>query len=153
PGMDGWGVLTELKGDPETAAIPVMVVSALEGGGGPRQLEVREWFVKPLDKDRFLERLRGSCPGLFAAGRPVTALVGGDEARARKLLRDLLVAEGVAVVEAEGGGAALRLLAEVEPDLVLLDLLMPDADGFAFVQAVRAEPRWGRLPILVVTGK
>jgi PAS domain S-box-containing protein len=153
PGMDGWQVLTELKGHPETAAIPVMVVSALEGSGPPRQLDVLEWFVKPLDKDRFLRRLHRSCPGLFTAGRPVTVLVVDDEPRSRKWLADLLESEGVTVIEADGGREALRLLAEVHPDLVLLDLLMPDTDGFAFVRAARGDPRWERLPILVVTAK
>jgi PAS domain S-box-containing protein len=153
PGMDGWEVLAELKGHAETASIPVMVVSALEGSGVPRQLDVLEWFVKPLDKDRFLGRLRDSCPGLFARGRPLTVLVVDDEGKARKLLCDLLGAEGMTVVEAGGGREALRLLGEVQPDLVLLDLLMPDADGFEFVRAVRGDPRWQHLPIVVVTAK
>jgi PAS domain S-box-containing protein len=153
PGMDGWQVLTELKGHAETAAIPVMIVSALEGSGLPRQLDVLEWFVKPLDKDRFLRRLRRSCPALFGAGRPVTVLVVDDEGRARKMLSDMLEGEGVTVVEAEGGREALGLLEHAHPDLVLLDLLMPQTDGFHFVQAVRGDPRWRHLPILVVTAK
>ncbi len=153
PGMDGWQVLTELKDQPETAGIPVMIVSALEGSGLPHQLDVLEWFVKPLDKDRFLRRLRRSCPRLFGEGRPVTVLVVDDEARSRRLLTDLLEGEGVTVIEAEGGSEALRLLGEVHPDLVLLDLLMPETDGFEFVRAVRGDPRWEGLPILVVTAK
>jgi CheY-like chemotaxis protein len=153
PGMDGWQVLTELKGRPETASIPVTVVSALEGSEPPRQLDVLEWFVKPLDKDRFLRRLRHSCPGLFGTGRPITVLVVDDERSARKLLSDLLACEGVTVIEAEDGREALGLLEHAHPDLVLLDLLMPEIDGFQFVQAVRAGPRWRHLPIVVVTAK
>jgi CheY-like chemotaxis protein len=130
-----------------------MVVSALEGSGLLRQLDVLEWFVKPLDKDRFLRRLRGSCPGLFRVGRPVTVLVVDDERRVRKMLSDLLEGEGVTVIEAEGGREALGLLEHAHPDLVLLDLLMPETDGFQFVQAVRGDSRWQHLPILVVTAK
>jgi PAS domain S-box-containing protein len=153
PGLDGWQVLGELKADPETAAIPVMIVSALEGRALPHQLDVMEWFVKPLEKERFLHRLHRSCPALFSDGRHVSALVVDDEKRTRKWLADLLEGAGVTVIEAESGGEALRMLGGVHADLVVLDLLMPETDGFAFVRAVRADPRWERLPILVVTAK
>jgi CheY-like chemotaxis protein len=153
PGMDGWQVLSELKGRPETASIPVVVVSVMDGQHLPREVDIADWVVKPVDKEQFLQGLRAACPTLFTPGRPLTALLVDDEPRTRKWLRDMLAAEGLTVIEAGSGAEALTLLPEVRPDLVLLDLLMPETDGFDFVEGVRADRCWQHLPILVVTAQ
>jgi PAS domain S-box-containing protein len=153
PGLDGWQVLTELKSHPETASIPVVIVSVDESRLPSGYLDVQEYFVKPLERDSFLRRLRESHPDLFNREQPVTALVVDDDPAARKLLGDLLRAEQIDVVEATEGAEALRLLDARRPDFILVDLLMPGMDGFDVVDAVRGRPDLKDLPILVVSSK
>jgi PAS domain S-box-containing protein len=153
PRLDGWQVLAELKSDPQTHDIPVVIITVLEDRQAPGNLDVADWFVKPLEREQFLARLRSACPGLFSPDRPLMALVVDDNAVARAWLRHLLAGEQVEVVEASSGAEALAQLEEQTPDFVLLDLLMPGMDGFAVVEAIRGQERLKSLPILVVTSK
>ncbi len=152
PRLDGWQVLTNLKADPATADIPVIVVTVLDEQP-PRNLDVVDWFVKPLDHEHFTERLHASCPWLFQAPRRVTALIVDDDASTRTLLRDWLQQDGLHVVEASRGEEVLSRLEENDPEVMVLDLLMPGTDGFAVIERIRNNPRFRALPILVVTGK
>ncbi len=154
PRMDGWQVLTELKSNARTASVPVVIVSVQEGSDRPSELDILDWFVKPLDRDRFIRRLRAAVPGLFASGGALTALVADDNPAARKYLHDLLTAEGIDVLEAVDGVAALEALNGTQRvDLLFLDLLMPRLDGFGVIAALQEQPRWQQLPIFIVTVK
>ena len=92
-----------------------------------------------------LQRVRGE-------GRAVLAVVE-DDAATRSLLERALTKAGWIVAEAENGRVALERIAESRPALVLLDLMMPEMDGFDFVAAVRDEPAWRSVPIVVITAK
>jgi CheY-like chemotaxis protein len=151
PQLDGWQVLTALKQDPGTAAIPVVVVTATEEHEPPSDLVVQEFFVKPLGREDFLRRLRAVQPALF--DRPLTVLVVDDEPADRKLLSDLLAAEGGQVLAASDGREAVEHLQRIRPDLVVLDLMMPEMDGFHVVEAIRDRPNCQDVPILVITAK
>ena len=152
PRLDGRQVLAELKADPHTRDIPVMILSSDENRELRPALDVVDWLVKPLDREQFLERLRQHCPDLFAPdGRPLTVLVADADATARVRLAELLAEEGVEVVQAAGGEEALARLEEQLPNLVLLDLRLPGLDGFALVEAIRSRSRLAHLPVLVVT--
>jgi signal transduction histidine kinase/DNA-binding response OmpR family regulator len=153
PKLDGWQVLTELKANPETVSIPVVVVSVTDDRRPGGHLAVREFFLKPIDRDPFLQRLRELHPDLFGAQGSFRALVVDDDPAARKLLSDMLAAEGAAVEEAANGKQALAALERGQPDLVLLDVLMPEMDGLEVVEAVRGRPEWSALPILMVTAR
>jgi CheY-like chemotaxis protein len=153
PRRDGWEVLTELKNDPATADIPVVVVTAGEDRTQPIELDVQEFFVKPLHREDFFRRLRAVQPELFGGGRPIKVLVVDDDPASRRWIGGLLSGEGVHVTEAANGREALEVLRSNLPDLVVLDLLMPEMDGFAVVEAIRGEPAWDRLPIIVTTAK
>jgi signal transduction histidine kinase/DNA-binding response OmpR family regulator len=153
PKLDGWQVLTALKQDPSTAAIPVVIVTATEEQTPPAELVVQEFFVKPLDREDFFRRLRAVHPHLFDRAQPFQVLVVDDEPADRKLLADLLAAEGGQVWTAGDGKEAVERLEEVRPDLVILDLIMPEMDGFGVVEAIRGRPDWKDVPILIVTGK
>jgi CheY-like chemotaxis protein len=83
--------------------------------------------------------------------RPV--LVVDDDPGVRTLLRRMLEPEGYAVVEAENGRVALDRLRELTPSVVLLDLMMPEMDGFEFVSAFRGHEPWRGIPIVVITAK
>ena len=153
PRRDGWEVLTELKSDSATADIPVVVVSAREDQPQPIGLAVHEFFVKPLHREDFFRRLRTVQPDLFGGGRALRVLVVDDDPAARRWIGGLLTGEGVHVAEAANGRDALEALRSSPPDLVVLDLLMPEMDGFALVEAIRNEPAWDGLPIIVTTAK
>ncbi|HWG46279.1 MAG TPA: response regulator [Gemmataceae bacterium] len=153
PKLDGWQVLTALKQDPATAAIPVIIVTASEEQTPPSGLVVQEFFIKPLIREDFFRRLRTAQPHLFDRSQPLKVLVVDDESADRKLLADLLTAEGGEVWTASNGQEALERLQQERPDLVVLDLMMPQVDGFGVVEAIRKRPDWQDIPILIVTSK
>jgi CheY-like chemotaxis protein len=151
PRLDGWQVLAALKSDQATAGIPVVVVTVDEHRQPSSNVAVLEFFLKPIDRDSFLYRLRDRLPALFRFGRPARALVVDSDPQSRHLLTAVLRSDGVEVHEAETGRDALEVLAEVRPDVVLLDVAMPEAAGFDLVEQVRGACELAGLPILVVT--
>ncbi len=147
PGLDGWAVLRELKDDPATADIPVVVVSVLKDGSLAYALGAKGFLSKPIARDR----LRSLLEGIRCDGRH--ALVVEDDADSRAVLTHHLEREGWQVRGAVNGREGLERMGEERPDLILVDLMMPVMDGFDFIQAVRDEPDWSRIPIVVVTAK
>lgn len=151
PQVDGWSVLTALKADPMLAEIPVVMVSMVEGRSLSYALGAADYLHKPIDRDqlrRILERYTHP-------DRQPLALVIEDDPVNRSLLRQLLERDGWQVAEANQGQQGLAVLESLEqpPDLILLDLMMPQMDGFAFVDALRANGNWQTLPVIVVTAK
>ena len=144
--FDGWQVLHGLRTDPATREIPVVIVSMLDDRRLGATLGATEYLVKPVDRRALLAALRR-----FGASPASEVLVVDDEPPARVLLARLLEADGYAVRGAASGEEALREIARRRPDLVLLDLMMPDTDGFAVLAALRADPATCDLPVIVVT--
>ncbi len=153
PKLDGWQVLTELKHDPATAAIPVAVVTVSENVYPTESLGVQEFFVKPVNGEEFVRRLKMVRPALFGHRERPRVLVVDAEPTSRAELRQLFEAQGLKAEEASDGRTALARLAESLPDLVVLDPLLPHLDGFAVVEAIRENPAWERLPVLIVTAR
>ncbi|MHB1426549.1 MAG: response regulator [Gemmataceae bacterium] len=153
PKLDGWQVLTALKQDVSTASIPVVIITAMGEHVPPSGLNVQEFFVKPLQREEFFRRLDVVQPDLFKRVQSPRVLLVDDEPADRKLLGDLLEAEGGQIVTAHDGKEALDWLQNERPDLVVLDLMMPRVDGFAVVEAIRSRPNWQDVPILIVTSK
>ncbi|MFI5166063.1 MAG: response regulator [Thermoanaerobaculales bacterium] len=148
-GMDGWSVLAALKSDPELEEVPVIVLTILDAERKAFALGASDFLTKPVDRTRLaavLARHRGA-----GAGRSV--LVVDDDEQARAILRSFLVRDGWEVHEAEHGRAALAAVAEKAPALILLDLMMPEMDGFEFVETLRANPQWRAIPVVVLTAK
>ena len=147
PGLDGWAVLAALKSDPEVAEIPVVMLTVVDDRHMGLALGASEYLTKPVDRLRLQAVLRRWAGG----GRQV--LVVDDDRAMRVALRRALEAEGCAVREAEHGGVALQRMDEALPDLVLLDLMMPEMDGFAFLDALREREAWRAVPVVVVTAR
>ncbi len=147
PGLDGWGMLQELKADPKLAAIPVVMLTVLDEQNKGYALGASDYMTKPIDRKR-LAVLLGKYRSEEAVGRVL--LVEDDEATRQRMHR-LLVGEGWQVSEAENGRVALDRLAEFEPDLILLDLIMPEMDGFEFLEELRRKPSFRQVPVVVVT--
>ncbi|MFQ5954112.1 MAG: response regulator [Kiloniellales bacterium] len=147
PGLDGWSVLQELKADPELAAIPVVMLTIVDEKNKGYALGAADYMTKPVDR----ERLRGILDRYRSDDNGQRVLVVEDEKTTRQLLRRMLVGEGWQVSEAENGRVALERLAEARPDLILLDLLMPEMDGFEFLSKLRQTPTMRHVPVVVVT--
>jgi len=149
PGLDGWEVLGRLKADPATARIPVVMTTIVEDRNLGFALGAAEYFTKPLDWERFANVLRHYRP---RTGTP-SVLVVEDDPAGRDLLRRTLERHGWEVIEAADGRAGLDCLERAFPALILLDLLMPEMDGFEFMDLLRQRPEGRRIPVMVVTAK
>jgi CheY-like chemotaxis protein len=141
-------VLSTLKDDPELADIPVVMVSILEEQEQGYLLGATDYMVKPVDRRKLVERLRRICqPGTG------NVLIVDDDPSLRKNLRKALEQEGYEVREADNGAMALQRLAASIPDAIILDLLMPEMDGFEFVDELRRRSPLAAIPVIVLTAK
>jgi signal transduction histidine kinase/DNA-binding response OmpR family regulator len=148
PGMDGWSVLTTLKSDPATAAIPVIMVTMLQDRQLGFTLGASEFLTKPIDHEK-LRRIVST----YCGHPPAYALVVEDDASSRQLICRMLEKENIRFVEAENGSIALEQLRSEIPGVVLLDLMMPVMDGFEFLSLLRQNPRFASIPVVVITAK
>ncbi|MBX5481204.1 MAG: response regulator [Myxococcaceae bacterium] len=147
PGMDGWSVLGGLKADPELAQIPVILLTIEDKKHEGLALGAAEYFTKPVDFEKLalaMERYR--------LRDPARALVVDDDEDMRAMLRRMLEKHNWTVLEAQNGAIALEQVETVEPDVILLDLMMPTMDGFEFVAEL--QKRRGRQPpVMVLTAR
>ncbi len=150
PGMDGWAVLAELKRDPETADIPVIMLTMLDEKEMGFALGASEYLSKPIDRRRLSAILERHGVESRIGGR---VLVVEDDDETRELLRRGLVKDGWTIDEAANGRLGLERVAAAAPDLVLLDLMMPEMDGFEFLDKLRAGEDGQHIPVVVVTAK
>ncbi|RYG47284.1 response regulator, partial [bacterium] len=150
PGMDGWAVLQALKADPETADIPVIIASMGADRSVGFALGASEYIPKPIDRSRLVDVL--SHYHSSDNGKPCV-LVVEDDAGIRQMLSTMLDRQGWDVVEAENGLRGLEQLDANDPDLILLDLMMPEMDGFQFVNEMKQRPSTEQVPIVVLTAK
>ena len=148
PSLDGWDVLTTLKADPELSDIPVIMLTMLDDRNLGFALGASEYLTKPVDAQRLLQVL-----GRYRADAAGPVLVVEDDPTSRDLLVRLLRDAGYEVVEAENGRVALERLAEVTPRMVLLDLMMPELDGFEVAAYMHGSEAYRNVPIVVVTAK
>jgi len=149
PGMDGWTVLAALKADRALADIPVIMITIADEKQVGYALGVADYLTKPIDWKRLTAILK-KYRGVQSVCR---VLLVEDDARARTMLRKRLEKQGWPVIEAENGRVALERMAEGAPDLILLDLMMPEMDGFQFVEHVRNHEAWRSIPIVIITAK
>jgi signal transduction histidine kinase/CheY-like chemotaxis protein len=149
PGMDGWAVLATLKAEPALASIPVIMVTFVDDKNMGFALGANDFLTKPINRAHLAQILtKYSCA---SAPRPV--LLVEDQADLRELMRHILEQEGWVVAEAENGRVALAKLADNCPELIVLDLMMPEMDGFSFLEALRQRAPWRLIPVVVVTAK
>lgn len=152
PNMNGWEVLSALKADPELADIPVIVMSIVDDRNQGFTLGAADYLTKPVDYkrlSRLLSRYQAEVVGTASSKGRV--LVAEDDGATREMFRRMLEKEGWEVIEAANGRIALEAVTTRRPDLVLLDLMMPEMDGFQFLTELRQHPQWGTLPIIVIT--
>ena len=153
PEVDGWEVLARLKADETTRDIPVVVVSVVDNPALGRALGAVDYFVKPVDRKALLSRLGRYTFTTRVQNQPVRVLAVDDERANLDLLESLLTPAGFTVLTADGGKQGIALARSETPDLILLDLMMPDVTGFDVVEALRTEAETRSIPIMVLTAK
>jgi len=148
PGKDGWTVLSALKADPATANIPVIMLTMMDNQSLGFSLGAAGYLNKPVSRERLLEtvsRHLGQGNG--------TILVVEDDPSSRQMLRRSLEQCHWPVIEAENGRIALECIARQIPALILLDLMMPEMDGFQVVEELHRKEAWRSIPVVIITAK
>ncbi|MBX3666117.1 MAG: response regulator, partial [Burkholderiales bacterium] len=128
--------------------IPVILMTIIDDRTRGYALGATEYLVKPVDRDKLTGALRAACG---AAGRRV--LVIDDDDLMRGGICQSLRRDGWEVGEAANGRLGLDSLTKTRPDVIMLDLMMPEMNGFEFLVEMRARPEWRDIPVLVVTAK
>ncbi|MBM2809530.1 MAG: hypothetical protein HW416_289, partial [Chloroflexi bacterium] len=153
PELDGWEVLRALKVDESTRDIPVMIISVVDDLSLGGALGAVDYLVKPVDRQMLLSRFeRLSLAGARGA-RDLRVLIVDDDPASVDLLEATVAQAGFTPIRALGGAEGIDIARGEQPDLILLDLMMPTVSGFDVVTALREDPATRRIPILIVTAK
>ena len=151
PGMDGWDVLKYLKYDSETSIIPVIVVSMLDEAEVGFSLGVVDYFVKPVEKRTLIVALNALKESLGIDMPKV--LVVDDEPDAVELVASMIEPAGFEVIRAYGGEEGISKSFSEHPDVLILDLMMPDVSGFDVVSRLKTDPETRNIPIIICTSR
>jgi CheY-like chemotaxis protein len=151
PGTDGWALLERMKQSPELRDVPVIVVSIVADQGRGFALGAACVLQKPVGRAELMEAL--AKVGLCRTNGKARVLIADDDPRAVDILAAYLPPAEFEVVRAFGGREAIERVCDARPDLILLDLLMPDVSGFDVVAALAGDRATSAIPIIVVTAK
>ncbi|NJN16238.1 MAG: response regulator [Oscillochloris sp.] len=148
-GVDGWDVLVELKADPQLAPVPVLMLTIMDDRSTGFALGAADYLTKPVDRRRLVQLV-----GRYAVRSTDTdrsILVIEDDASTREMMMRTVEQAGWDVIGASHGHEGLAQVAAQRPALILLDLMMPEMDGFTFLEQLRANRSWADIPVVVVT--
>ncbi len=153
PNMDGWELLNRLKQVPALGRIPVVIISIVADRNKGFAFGAAAVMQKPISRQELYESLRelGLVP--VAQGQTLKVLVVDDDPKAVELIAAYLPTLGSTVLRAFGGREAIDTARRELPDLIVLDLMMPEVSGFDVVEALNRQPDTARIPIMVVTAK
>ncbi|MEP6636258.1 MAG: response regulator, partial [Acidobacteriota bacterium] len=151
PDGNGLKTLHQLKNDPATQNIPIIVVSVLDERGMGLALGASEYLTKPVEKETLLAALRKHIP--LASTGAAKILVVDEDTETRYLLAEILDTEGYVSLLATSSLEAFDILGRVRPAAILLDLLMPGTDGFELLTRIKEDKSLRNLPVLVLTAK
>jgi signal transduction histidine kinase/CheY-like chemotaxis protein len=152
PFKDGWQVLHELKTDPATRDIPVVMLTIVDKKDLGYRLGAADYLVKPFDSDAVLAVLN-RLPSPFGDNAAVRLLVVDDDPRVADMVGQLLEERPYVIETAVDGLAALQTIEQNPPDIILLDLMMPNLDGFGVLEQLGQHPQHQKIPVIVLTAK
>jgi CheY-like chemotaxis protein/anti-sigma regulatory factor (Ser/Thr protein kinase) len=147
PGLDGWTVLTKLQHKPALADIPVIILSGASGLEMAMSLGAAAVLFKPVDA----RQLTAEIAAQLAPLPPSYVLLVEDDANSRTLITRLLDSEKINSRAAINGNAALRILKQGTPAIVVLDLKMAGMNGFELLEVIGKNPVWSKIPVVIVT--
>jgi signal transduction histidine kinase/DNA-binding response OmpR family regulator len=147
PDLDGWTVLAALKGDPELAATPIIAVTIVDEKQRALTLGASDYLTKPIEPSHLTAALRR----WRLPGRRTRVLVVEDDPDQRALVAAALSGPEWLLEEAANGKEALQRVHTQIPDIILLDLMLPEMDGFEVIAALQTNAAWRHIPVLVVT--
>lgn len=151
PGADGWQVLHDLKEDPATADIPVILLTIVDKKAMGYRLGASAYLLKPLDPAAVIETLNRV---IQPDGRKQKhVLVVDDDPNIADMVRQFLPEAEFVVRSALDGEAGVAAVMEDKPDILLLDIIMPRLDGFGVLERLRLNPETRNLPIIVISAK
>src|SRR5262249_53934243 len=149
PDLDGWTVLSALRGDPALSDIPVVVASIVDERRHGMMLGAVDYLTKPIERDKLVAIMKR----FQSPAGPTRGLVVEDDALQRQRIRSWLEPQQWRLADAENGRVALEQLKANPPDVILLDLMMPEMDGFQLVAEMQRNPAWRGIPVIVITAR
>jgi CheY-like chemotaxis protein len=149
PEMDGWMVLSLLKADPELASVPVVMLTVVPDQDYAFTMGVADYLRKPIERERVIAVLKK----FHRADPGNRLLLVEDDPALREMFRRTLERQDWSLAEAENGLAALQRIAEEQPSVIILDLMMPVMDGFQMVAELQKHEDWRKIPVVVVSSK
>ncbi len=150
-GADGWQILSTIKADPTLAHIPVLMLTIMDERNTGFALGAADYLTKPIDRRRLVDLVGHYCADSAGGAGEADVLVIEDDPSIREILCRTLEQAGWVTRHAQDGRIGLARVAELQPGLILLDLMMPELDGFGFLTELRRNPRWASIPVVVVT--
>jgi signal transduction histidine kinase/DNA-binding response OmpR family regulator len=147
PGMDGWAVLSAIKADPQISNIPVVMLTMVRDKNMGYTLGASDYVTKPIDRDQLIAVIKK----YENNSHDYKILVIEDDDSTRDMISRTLAKEGWHIDAAVNGREGLVRVSSVSPDLILLDLMMPEMDGFQFLNELRKTESGRSIPVLVVT--
>ena len=144
-----WNFLADVKRDPRTQHVPVLVVTVSEKGEAARALGADEFWLKPIDQGRLLRKLQA----LITKERPVKVLVVDDDERARYLMRKHISGSQYELFEASSGETGVALAHEIRPDVIFLDFLLEHMTAFDVLDELKSNPDTRAIPVIIVTSQ
>jgi CheY-like chemotaxis protein len=153
PNMDGWEFLSRLKQLPDLQRIPVVIISILADGKKGFTLGASAVMQKPISRQELYQSLMdlGLLP--VSPGHPLKVLIADDDPNAVDMIAVGILALGGTVLRAYGGREAIAIARREAPDVIVLDLMMPEVNGFDVVEALQQHPDTAGIAVLVVTAK
>jgi len=152
PKKDGWQVMHDLKAHPATRDIPVVMVTIVDKKKLGLHLGAADYLVKPLQENQVLESLERLAK-LKDGIKPKSLLVVDDDPNVIDMIEQIFEGGNYQISAAVNGEDALKRIAQDQPDVILLDLMMPKMDGFEVIETLNADRRWRDIPVIVLTAK
>lgn len=149
PLMDGWATLSALKSDPLLAKIPVILVSMLLEKDLGFVLGAVDYLNKPVNPKVLVEKIEHLLP----QGAIKSVLIVDDEVDSRRIISRAIKKCHWQVSEATNGREAITLISKDVPSVILLDLMMPEMDGFEVIQELQSNEKWAQIPVVIITAK
>ena len=153
PKKDGWEVLSDLKSDDITKSIPVVITSMIDNKDLGYALGATDYLVKPIDRETLIKTLSEFTLTTKRKKRQVNILLIDDEEITHEMIAKILEPAGFNLLHAYTGDEGLKSAIEYKPDLILLDLIMPDVNGFEVAENIKKHPASSQIPIFIITSK